>query len=244
MPTKKNTKDPYKVATGHLLRLWREKNGWSQGDLHDLAEAYELPIYDSQISHFERAVVEPKSACFVALGKMMKIIDEGDFSKIKDQKLKDALKGSEAIFHSDGKIYSGSYWFACFVGEIKPPKQYRLMDDDRAKDLSKSYRVAFDKKWENAKDKRAAKRDAWGNIETALKKFDWAEKLKLKIERVVLMDMDDFTADEINRMQGARGTDLLMKTIQSPILKKVDIERIELTEAEQKQQQYVKNLKF
>ncbi len=99
------------------------------------------------------------------------------------------------------------------------------MDDDKAKDLSKSYRVAFDKKWENAKDKRAAKRDAWGNIETALKKYDWAEKLKLKIERVVLMDMDDFTADEINRMQGARGTDLLMKTIQSPIPKKVSCYR-------------------
>ena len=213
MPTKKNTKDPYKVATGHLLRLWREKHGWSQSVLHALADAYELPFYGSQVSHFENGRVEPKSEWFVALGKMMKIIDEGKFSKIKDRKLKDQLIGSEAIFHSDGKIYSGSYWFACFVGEINPPEEYTLMNDEKAKEISDLCRNAFEKKWKSEKDKRTAKRNTWDNIFNALDEKDWAKKLKGKIGDV-LNDLDDFNGDEARSMQDKKGGNNLLVIIE------------------------------
>jgi len=63
-------------AFGHLVRVWHERNGWSQRVLPALAECLELGrVHNSQLSNLRnRKLASPGPELFVALGRINQVL--------------------------------------------------------------------------------------------------------------------------------------------------------------------------
>ena len=63
-------------AFGHLIRVWHERNGWSQRVLPALAERLDLGrVHNSQLSNLRnRKLASPGPELFVALGRINQLL--------------------------------------------------------------------------------------------------------------------------------------------------------------------------
>ena len=65
------------IALGKAFKKWREMNGLSQQDIHNYGIDRGVKLYNSQIAYFERGVLTPQPAFFVALGQLMEDLKNG-----------------------------------------------------------------------------------------------------------------------------------------------------------------------
>jgi transcriptional regulator with XRE-family HTH domain len=65
------------IELGQAFKRWREMNGLSQQDLHNYGTDRGVKLYNSQIAYFERGVLTPQPAFFVALAKLMEDLKNG-----------------------------------------------------------------------------------------------------------------------------------------------------------------------
>ncbi len=211
MPTNRNTTDPYKIATGKLFKQWRESNSLSQQNLHDICEDYGIRLFNSQFSHFEQIRLEPKTEFFGRLGQLMDIFLVGDFSKIKDQKLKSKLllrKPKPVCYDWDRGGLSRAWtlpcdWFGCFVGQHSPPEKYLLPTEEMAKKFSDQCLDVFEKGWKRNKDQRIAKRNNWEKINDCFSSFSQLNKSLIRKIGDVLLGVADFTPEDLKDINQA-----------------------------------------
>ena len=65
------------VALGKAFKKWREMNSLSHQDLHNYGKDRGVKLYNSQIAYFERGVLTPQPAFFVALAKLIEDLKNG-----------------------------------------------------------------------------------------------------------------------------------------------------------------------
>ena len=125
-------------AFGHLIRVWHERNGWSQRVLPALAERLDLGrVHNSQLSNLRnRKLASPGPELFVALGRMNQLLAvegaAGLSAKLRDQladqpDLLAALEASALALHADdGTALGPAQLFEIFVGLRQPPGAFDL----------------------------------------------------------------------------------------------------------------------
>ena len=124
---------PYKFIQaradyGEAILSWFKKNDWPQGITEQVAKEvneWEGGPWASQMSTAINGKLDPKVAFFIAKGSFNKYIHAGDFSKIKDQALKEKLEGSKAFTHNNGRPFDGADFFRLFTRLIEVPKKYK-----------------------------------------------------------------------------------------------------------------------
>lgn len=124
---------PYKFIQsradfGKAILNWHKKNDWPQSITESVAKEvneWEGGPWASQQSTAINGKLDPKPAYFIAEGSFNAYIHKGDFSKIKDQSLKQKLKDSKAFTHNNGKPFDGADFFRLFTGLIEVPKKYK-----------------------------------------------------------------------------------------------------------------------
>ena len=126
-------------AFGHLIRVWHERNGWSQRVLPALAERLALGrVHNSQLSNLRnRKLAAPGPELFVALGRINQWLaaelgPDGLSPQLRDV-LRDqpdllaALEASALPLRADDGLPLGpAQLFEIFVGLRQPPGAFDL----------------------------------------------------------------------------------------------------------------------
>ena len=125
-------------AFGHLIRVWHERNGWSQRVLPALAERLDLGrVHNSQLSNLRnRKLASPGPELFVALGRINQLLADaaaqgsaGDWAEpLADQpELLSALQASALpLLADDGSALGPAQLFEIFVGLRALPAGFDL----------------------------------------------------------------------------------------------------------------------
>jgi len=126
-------------AFGHLIKVWHERNGWSQRVLPALAERLELGrVHNSQLSNLRnRKLASPGPELFVALGRINQLLAEeaaaagptgGLAEQLADQpELLSALQASALpLLADDGAALGPAQLFEIFVGLRPLPDGFDL----------------------------------------------------------------------------------------------------------------------
>ena len=134
-------------AFGHLIRVWHERNGWSQRVLPALAERLDLGrVHNSQLSNLRnRKLASPGPELFVALGRINQLLaaevgvagstgsgSAGLSPRLREQlaeqpDLLAALDNSAlALCADDGAPLGPAQLFEIFVGLRQPPGAFDL----------------------------------------------------------------------------------------------------------------------
>ena len=126
-------------AFGHLIKVWHERNGWSQRVLPALAERLELGrVHNSQLSNLRnRKLASPGPELFVALGRINQLLAEeavaqgpagGLAEQLADQpELLSALQASALpLLTDDGTALGPAQLFEIFVGLRALPAGFDL----------------------------------------------------------------------------------------------------------------------
>jgi hypothetical protein len=126
-------------AFGHLIKVWHERNGWSQRVLPALAERLELGrVHNSQLSNLRnRKLASPGPELFVALGRINQLLAQemgmqglsADLSEqLADQpELLSALQASALpLLADDGMPLGPAQLFEIFVGLRALPAGFDL----------------------------------------------------------------------------------------------------------------------
>ena len=126
-------------AFGHLIKVWHERNGWSQRVLPALAERLELGrVHNSQLSNLRnRKLASPGPELFVALGRINQLLAEeaaaqglagGLAEQLADQpELLSALQASALpLLADDGAALGPAQLFEIFVGLRPLPAGFDL----------------------------------------------------------------------------------------------------------------------
>jgi len=126
-------------AFGHLIKVWHERNGWSQRVLPALAERLELGrVHNSQLSNLRnRKLASPGPELFVALGRMNQLLAQdagaGALSASLEEQLADqpellaALQASALpLLADDGAALGPAQLFEIFVGLRPLPPGFDL----------------------------------------------------------------------------------------------------------------------
>jgi hypothetical protein len=115
-------------AFGHLIRVWHERNGWSQRVLPALAERLELGrVHNSQLSNLRnRKLASPGPELFVALGRINQVLaaqPAGGLDPALEQRLQEAPELLQALGESalpllgdDATALGPAQLFEIFVG--------------------------------------------------------------------------------------------------------------------------------
>ena len=137
---------PYKFIQaradfGQAILTWFKKNDWPQSITESVAKeiGIEGGPWASQISTAINGKLDPKTAFLIAFKMFNLFIHAGDFSKIKDQALKEKLEGSKAFTHNNGKPFDGADFFRLFTGLIEVPKKYKTSDKTFSSETLKEY---------------------------------------------------------------------------------------------------------
>ena len=126
-------------AFGHLIRVWHERNGWSQRVLPALADALELGrVHNSQLSNLRnRKLASPGPELFVALGRMNQRLAASDEAAELPAEIADrlaeqpeqlaALQASALpLLADDGTPLGPAQLFEIFVGLRPLPGAFDL----------------------------------------------------------------------------------------------------------------------
>ena len=126
-------------AFGHLVRVWHERNGWSQRVLPALAERLELGrVHNSQLSNLRnRKLASPGPELFVALGRINQLLASqapgGRLDPALVQRLAEAPELLTALQESalplladDGAPLGPAQLFEIFVGLRPLPGAFDL----------------------------------------------------------------------------------------------------------------------
>ena len=126
-------------AFGHLIKVWHERNGWSQRVLPALAERLELGrVHNSQLSNLRnRKLASPGPELFVALGRINQLLAQeagahgvmgGLAEQLADQlELLSALQASALpLLADDGAALGPAQLFEIFVGLRSLPAGFDL----------------------------------------------------------------------------------------------------------------------
>jgi hypothetical protein len=114
-----------RVDFGRMLRLWRERNGWTQ-----YTEAGEL-----------------RRPAFFQLAEANQRLFSGELGTITDKGLREKIQAGRPLLGADGQPWGPQELWSCYVGLLEVPEAYRQPQRGDAPRLSAAKARELSRRW-------------------------------------------------------------------------------------------------
>lgn len=150
-----------RLAFGRMLRLWRERNGWTQYTVADWGKEAGFPaISYGNLSAIEQGKAgELRRPAFFQLAEVNRRIAEQSWGRLKTQALKDKLKGATAIVDDDGSLWGPIELWSCYVGLRPVPTAFQPKPRPEAPPVALQEARALSQTWRELVSSAVDERD-------------------------------------------------------------------------------------
>ncbi|WP_094556665.1 helix-turn-helix domain-containing protein [Synechococcus sp. 1G10] len=190
-----------RLAFGRMLRLWRERNGWTQYTVADWGKESGF----SAISYGNLSAIEQGKACelrrpaFFQLAEVNRRIAEEDWSRLKTQALKDKLNGATAIVDDDGTLWGPIELWSCYVGLRPVPTAFQPKPRPEAPPVALQEARALSQTWRELVSSAVDERDL--DAFEAVQEIARQAPLPLRKQlRTVLTSFGDYEPEQLKEL--------------------------------------------
>jgi transcriptional regulator with XRE-family HTH domain len=112
---------------GRMLRLWRERNGWTQYTVERWGkEAGFRTVSSGNISMVEQGKAgDLRAQAHFQLADVNRRLADQDWGNIKSLELRQAIENAQPITGDDGQVWGPQEFWGCYVGLQPVPEAYR-----------------------------------------------------------------------------------------------------------------------
>jgi transcriptional regulator with XRE-family HTH domain len=138
-----------RVAFGRMLRLWRERNGWTQYTVADWGKQAGFPaISYGNLSAIEQGKAgELRRPAFFQLAEANQRLFSGELGAITDKGLREKIQAGQPILGADGQPWGPQELWSCYVGLLEVPEAYRQPQRGDAPRLSAAKGRELSRRW-------------------------------------------------------------------------------------------------
>jgi transcriptional regulator with XRE-family HTH domain len=183
---------------GRMLRLWRERNGWTQYTVERWGrEAGFRTVSSGNISMVEQGKAgDLRAQAHFQLADVNRRIAEKDWGPVKSQEIRQALAEATAIRGDDGQLWGPTEFWSCYVGLLPVPQTYRRPDSEPMPEVSGDLATELSAQWRQQFTQEASRRGL-DPIETLQGVARQAPAAQRKTLRAVLASFRDYEAGEL-----------------------------------------------
>ena len=183
---------------GRMLRLWRERNGWTQYTVERWGrEAGFRTVSSGNISMVEQGKAgDLRAQAHFQLADVNRRIAEKDWGSVKSQEIRQALAEATAIRGDDGQLWGPTEFWSCYVGLLPVPQTYRRPDSEPMPEVSSDLATVLSAQWRQQFTQEASRRGL-DPIETLQGVARQAPAAQRKTLRAVLASFRDYEAGEL-----------------------------------------------
>jgi transcriptional regulator with XRE-family HTH domain len=122
-----NRQTEARLAFGRMLRLWRERNGWTQYTVAEWGKEVGFPaISYGNLSAIEQGKAgELRRPAFFQLAEANQRLFEGKLGAIRSKDLRKKIKAGRPILGEDGQPWGPKELWSCYVGLQEVPEDFR-----------------------------------------------------------------------------------------------------------------------
>jgi transcriptional regulator with XRE-family HTH domain len=190
-----------RLAFGRMLRLWRERNGWTQYTVADWGkEAGFSAISYGNLSAIEQGKAgELRRPAFFQLAEVNRRIAEQSWGRLKTQALKDKLKGATAIVDDDGTLWGPIELWSCYVGLRPVPTAFQPKPRPEAPAVALQEARALSQTWRELVSSAVNERDL--DAFEAVQEIARQAPLPLRKQlRTVLTSFGDYEPEQLKEL--------------------------------------------
>jgi transcriptional regulator with XRE-family HTH domain len=185
-------------AFGRMLRLWRERNGWTQYTVERWGkEAGFATVSSGNVSMVEQGKAgDLRAQAYFQLADVNRRLADRDWGALHSPELRQALDGAEPIRGDDGEIWGAEQYWCCYVGLLPVPEAYRQRPPEPAPGLDASKAAELSARWRQQVSTEASRRglDPIETLQGAARQAPAAERKSL---RAVLAGFRDYRPEEL-----------------------------------------------
>ena len=185
-------------AFGRMLRLWRERNGWTQYTVERWGkEAGFATVSSGNVSMVEQGKAgDLRAQAHFQLADANRRLAERDWGDLHSPELRQALEHAEAIRGDDGQLWGPADFWGCYVGLIAVPAAYRQAPADPAPAVDEALAAELSGQWRQQVSAEAS-RHGLDPIETLQGVARQAPAAQRKALRAVLAGFRDYRPEEL-----------------------------------------------
>ena len=186
---------------GRMLRLWRERNGWTQYTAERWSrEAGFRTVSSGNISMVEQGKAgDLRAQAHFQLADVNRRIAEKDWGPVKSQEIRQALAEATPIRGDDGQVWGPTEFWSCYVGLLPVPEAYRRQESEPMPELGADQAAELSAQWRQQFTQEASRRGL-DPIETLQGVARQAPAAQRKSLRAVLASFRDYEADELTEL--------------------------------------------
>ena len=185
-------------AFGRMLRLWRERNGWTQYTVERWGrEAGFATVSSGNVSMVEQGKAgDLRAQAHFQLADVNRRLADRDWGPLHSADLRQALEGAEPIYGDDGQLWGPSEFWCCYVGLLPVPEAFRQVPSEPAPALNDALSAELSAQWRQQVSAEATSRGL-DPIETLQGAARQAPTAQRKTLRAVLAGFRDYRADDL-----------------------------------------------
>ena len=185
-------------AFGRMLRLWRERNRWTQYTVERWGrEAGFATLSSATVSMVEQGKAgDLRSRAYFQLADVNQRLVDRDWGELYSPELRQALEGAEPIRGEDGALWGPAEFWCCYVGLLPVPAAYRHLPPAPAPALDGKKAAELSALWRQQVSDEASRRglDPIETLQGASRQAPAAERKTL---RAVLAGFRDYRPEEL-----------------------------------------------